>query len=82
MRKIIGKDGTYPIYNDYGEGVIVKKIQDEKRRVAYEICIPKRPKIFGVGKTRCEIRYANTVREYAQASANLIRDKKAAGRWY
>jgi len=79
-RKIIGKSGTFPIYNNYGD-VKVKKIKDHKNRIAYEITIPRRPKIFGKGKTRTEIKYMNTVIEYAEAAAYLIKKKKEKGQW-
>lgn len=80
-REIIGMAGSFPVYSNYGEGVTVKKIKDEDGRDAYEITVPMRPKIFGPGKTKKTIKYINTVGEYAQARACLIRKKKDAGRW-
>jgi len=80
-REIIAMAGSFPVYSDYGEGVTVKAVKDETGRDAFEITVPKRPKIFGEGKTSKEIKYINTVGEYAQARADLIRGKKAQGRW-
>ena len=73
-RKVIGMAGTQPIYDNYGEGVTVAKIGKDE----YEISIPQRPRFGGVRK---EIKYNNTVIEYAEASAQTIRNKKSKGRW-
>lgn len=81
LKEIIAMTGSFPVYSDYGEGVTVQKIKDENGREAFEVTIPLRPKIFGEGKTKTEIRYINTVDEYAQARADLIHRKKERGRW-
>jgi len=80
-KKIIAMAGTYPVYDNYGEGVTVKKIQDEDGREAFEITIPSCPRIFGEGQTHTEVKYINTVIEYATACAKIIAKKKAKGRW-
>ncbi len=80
-REIIAMGGSIPIYSDYGENVIVRKIKEDAREGDFEITIPLRPKIFGKGKTKIKLKYSNTVSEYAQTVANLIRNKKERGTW-
>jgi hypothetical protein len=82
-RNVIGKAGSLPIYDNYGEGVTVRKLREEKLGGGhsvwdYEITIPNRP---GIGGSTTKIRGENTVITYAAERARLIRKKKDRGRW-